>query len=191
MARSLDEFLEMTNANTIRCNNQFEIEFSFPDYCKVNQELFDGVMYGQGITLPNRTVEYAAVSYKGAEFQNIVPTRMTWEQEHTMTVMSDVNGRFRRAFLWLQAQVINPDIEAGSVFEGDRRVHRNNVMRVILFDWDNKTVASIYKFVNVKITSVGGLTLTYEGGDKATFEVGFKSTYWQIEQQNGTGLYQR
>jgi len=117
---------------------------------------------------------------------------MTWEQEHTMTIISDVNGSWRRAFLAWQARIINPDIEAGSVFEGDRRMHMESNIRVRLFDWDNKTVITTYAFRNVKITSVGGLTLTYEGGDKATFEVGFRSSYWLIEQgDKGYITYQR
>lgn len=191
MARSLAEFLEATNANTIRSTNQFEVEIYTP-YEDINQALRVGVMFGQGLTLPNRNVEYANVSYKGAEFQNLVPTRMTWEQEHTMTIISDVNGSWRRAFLAWQARIINPDIEAGSVFEGDRRMHMESNIRVRLFDWDNKTVITTYAFRNVKITSVGGLTLTYEGGDKATFEVGFRSSYWLIEQgDKGYITYQR
>lgn len=191
MARSLQEFLNATNANTIRANNQFEVEV-YTGYPDLDAALHTGIMFGQGITLPNRTLEFAPVSYKGAEFTNLVPTTMKWESDHTMTIISDVNGSWRRAFLAWQAKVINPDIEAGSVFEGDRRMNPQSNLRVTLFDWDNKTVASIYKFFNIKIQSVGGLTLTYEGGDKATFEVIFKSTYWMIEYAaKGHAIYQR
>lgn len=129
------------------------------------------MMFGQGLTLPNRTLEFAAVSYKGAEFANLVPATMKWETDHSMTIISDVNGSWRRAFLKWQAKVINPDIPGGSVFEGDRRINRQSNLRVTLFDYDNKTVSQIYKFFNVKIASVGGENLSYNGGDTATFEV--------------------
>lgn len=50
----------------------------------------------------------------------------------------------------------------------------------------------IYKFYNIKIASVSGEALTYEGGDKSTFEVGFKSTYWVLEySKSGHAMYQR
>lgn len=101
-----------------------------------------------------------------------------------MTIISDVNGSWRRAFLKWQAKVINPDIPGGSVFEGDRRINPQSNLRITLFDYDNKTVSQIYKFFNVKISSVGGEALSYDSGDKATFEVQFKSTYWVIEQSN-------
>lgn len=138
-------------------------------------------MFGQGLTLPDRTLEFASVSYKGAEFTNLVPTTMKWTTDHSMTIISDVNGSWRRVFLAWQAKVINPDIPGGSAFDGDRRINPQSNLRVTLFDYDNKTVSQIFKFFNVKIMSVGGETLTYEGGDKATFEVGFKSTYWVCE----------
>lgn len=191
MARSLEEFLNATNANTVRANNQFEVE-AYSGYADIDLALHTGIMFGTGITLPNRTLEFANLYYKGAEFTNLVPTTMKWETDHTMTIVSDVNGSWRRAFLAWQAKIINPDIEAGSVFEGDRRINPQSNLRVTLFDWDNKTVSMIYKFYNIKIASVSGEALTYEGGDKSTFEVGFKSTYWVLEySKSGHAMYQR
>lgn len=50
----------------------------------------------------------------------LVPTYITMEQEHTMTVLDDVNGTNRRLFLAWQGKVMNPDIAGGSLFEGNR-----------------------------------------------------------------------
>lgn len=69
----------------------------------------------------------------------LVPIKMTMEQEHTMSVLDDVNGSNRRLFLAWLAKIINPAISEGSVFEGDRGVSKA-VIRLELFDKDNKTV---------------------------------------------------
>lgn len=180
MARSLQEFLNAASTNTIRVNNQFEI-MATSGYSDIDKVLETAVMFGQGISLPSRTIEYAAVSYKGFEFGNLVPTKMTMESEHTVTIIADVNGAYRRAFLAWMGKVMNPDITGGSVLEGDRRVNDKSIIRVQLFDYDNKTVTETYKFFNVRVTEVGAITLTYDGGDKATFDVKFKSSYWEIE----------
>ena len=69
----------------------------------------------------------------------LVPTKMTMDQEHSMTVLDDVNGTNRRFFLrWLN-KTMNADISGGSLFEGDRGV-KDTVIRLELFDKDNKTV---------------------------------------------------
>ena len=180
MAHALQEFLNAANSNTIRANNQYEVEAQ-SGYSDIDEVLQKAVMFGQIFTLPNRTLEFASVSYKGAEFANLVPTTMKWENEHTMTIIADVNGEYRRAFLAWQGKVINPDISGGSKFEGERQMNDQSILRVRLLDSNNDDVVETYKFYNVKISSVGGISLTYEGGDKATFDVTFKSTYWEIE----------
>ena len=181
MAHALQDFLNAANSNTIRVNNQFELEAA-SGYADIDNVLNTAVMFGQNFTLPNRTLEFASVHYKGAEFTNLVPTTMKWENEHTVTVVADINGEYRRAFLAWQGKVINPDISGGSKFEGDRSINDQSLIRIRLFDKDNETVIQNYKCFNVRITNVGNMTLTYDGGDKATFECGFKSTYWEIEE---------
>lgn len=180
MAHALQDFLNAANSNTIRSTNQYEIEIQ-SGYSDIDEVLQTAAMFGQNFTLPNRTLEFASVSYKGAEFTNLVPTTMKWETDHAMTVIADINGDYRRAFLAWQGKVINPDISGGSKFEGERQMNDQSIIRIRLFDSDNETIIETYKFYNVKIASVGGISLQYEGGDKATFEVGFKSTYWEIE----------
>lgn len=185
MARALNEFLAAATANTIRCNNQYEV-VATSGITEIDNVLNKAVMFGKGFTLPARGIEYASVSYKGFECANLVPTRMTMENEHTMTIVADVNGEYRRAFLAWQNHVMNADITGGSKFEGDRGVNEKASIRVQLFDKDNETVIETYKFYNVQISNVGSMTLTYEGGEAASFDVSFKSTYWEIEKaENG------
>ena len=181
-AYSLQDFLNTANSNTIRANNQYEVfcTSGYDEIDKVLQKL--APIYGQGFVLPARGIDYASVSFKGYEMTNIVPTRMTMEQDHTVTFLCDVNGELRRAMLAWQGKVMNPDISGGSYVEGDRGINEKSIIRVHLFDKDNETVIEKYKFFNVRITNVGNMTLTYDGGDKLTMEVGFKSTYWEIEE---------
>lgn len=187
MAKSVAEFLNAANSNTIRCNNQYEL-FCTSGYDDIDKVLELATLYGQGFELPNRTIEYASVSFKGFEMANIVPTRMAMGSDHSVNVLCDVNGELRRAFLAWQGKVMNPDIEGGSYFEGDRGINEKSIIRIHLFDKDNETVITKYKFFNVRVTEVGPVTLTYEGGDKATFTVNFKSTYWTIEEAKNGAL---
>lgn len=112
---------------------------------------------------------------------NIVPTKMSMGNEHNVTITADVNGEYRRAFLAWQGKVMNPAITDGSCFEGERGVNPRSVVRIQLLGADNKTVVETYKFYNVRVTNVGPMQLTYEGGDVATFDVTFRSTFWEIE----------
>ena len=105
-------------------------------------------------TVPQRSVEYADVSFKGYSAP-LVPTRMTMDQEITMNVTADVNGEYRRAFLKWMNNVIDADIEGGSVFAGSRGVNPRSLIRLQLFDSDNETVVETYKFFNVQISNVG------------------------------------
>lgn len=129
MATALSEFLQQTTANTIRSNNTWEAMW-VSGYQDVDAVLKHAVMYGKNFDLPGRTVEYAGVSYKGVTFPNIVPTHMSFETEHTVTITADVNGQYRRAFLAWMGKVMNPDIEGGSVLEGDRGVNDKASVRI-------------------------------------------------------------
>ena len=181
MAKSVEEFLNAANSNTIRCTNQFEVYLT-SGYSDIDKVLEKATLFGQSFTVPSRTIEYAAVSFKGFSMENIVPTKMSMENTHTITFLDDVNGELRRAFLAWQGKVMNPDIEGGSYFEGDRGINQQSVIRLHLFDKDNETVIQKYKFFNVRVTNVASIGLTYDGGDKSTFDVEFKSTYWTLEE---------
>lgn len=137
MAHSLQEFLNAANADTIRCTNQFQITIT-TGYSDIDAQMENTLLYGQSFTIPQRSNEYAEVSFKGYSMP-LVPTRMTMDQEHSMTVLDDVNGTNRRLFLAWLGKVINPAIDDGSLFEGNRGVSES-VIRLELFDKDNKTV---------------------------------------------------
>ena len=180
MAHPLSEFLQAATSDTIRCNNTFEIEAS-SGYSDVDSIIQKVTLFGQNITIPERSVEYSPVSFKGYEVPNLVPNRMVMQNDHTMSVLADINGEHRRLFLRWMNHVMNADIEGGSLFEGYRGVNEKSTIRIRLFDKYNKDVVETYKFWNVAIKSVGSIQLDYNGGEAAKFEVGFVSSFWQIE----------
>lgn len=179
MATAYEKFLNLATSNTIRCTNQYEIELTSGD-SEVDAVLQNARLMTKDFTIPQRSVEYANVSFKGYEAP-LVPTRITMDQEITINVIADVNGEYRRAFLRWMNRVIDADIEGGTVFAGDRGVNPRSLVRLLLFDKDNETVIETYKFFNVQISNVGQTTLTYEGGEAASFPVTFKCTYWKLE----------
>ena len=180
MAHALNEFLQAATADNIRCTNQFEIEAT-SGYSDVDAVLEKTMIFGQNLAIPTRSINYATVSFKGYEMTSLVPTTLAMDQEHTMTVLEDINGENRRAFLAWQNHVMNAAISDGSLFEGDRGINANAILRIRLFDKDNKTVCQTYKFYNVCVKSVGSLELDYNGGDAGRFQVTFGSTYWELE----------
>lgn len=189
MAHSLAEFLNLAQSDTIRCTNQFQINIT-TGYSDIDAEIEKVLLFGQSFTIPQRQIEYANVAFKGYEMP-LVPTKMTMDQEHSMTVLDDVNGTNRRLFLAWQGKVMNPDIASGSLFEGNRGVSESKI-RLELFDADNKTVIQTYEFNGVQVKSVGNTELTYEGGDKSTFTVGFSSIFWSCsDNKKGSFLDQR
>lgn len=184
MARSVAEFLNQATQDTIRCTNQFEVKWT-SGIQELDQIMEDTMIYGQSFSIPKRGVEYAEVSFKGFSVPNLVPTRITEDQEITMNIIEDVNGTNRRIFETAMNHVMNFDIAGGSVFEGDRGVNPNSILRLELFDKDNKTVIQTYKFWNVHVKEVGATSLDYNGGDVAKFDVIFVCSYWEIESTKG------
>ena len=102
------------------------------------------------------------------------------EQDHSMTVLDDVEGTNRRLFLAWMNKTMNAAISDGSLFEGDRGVHQSTI-RLELFDKDNKTIIQTYKFVGVDVKNVGNISLNYDGGQASSFTVQFRSLYWECE----------
>ena len=178
MAHAIEQFLNQANSSTIRCTNTFEIEI-VTVYPELDKNMEAAMLFGQEIALPNREIEQAEVAYKGYSMP-LVPTKMNMEHEHTIKVLDDIDGTNRRLFLAWMNKTMDADIDGGSVFAGDRGVS-NSTIRVILFGKDNETVSQIYRFVGVRVKTVGNISLTYDGGDKSTFDVTFTSLYWKIE----------
>jgi hypothetical protein len=187
MATSINQFLQQATSNTIRSNNQYEV-VATSGIAEIDNVLKNAVMFGKNMTLPTRNIEYASLHYKGFECANMVPTHMTMGNEVTININCDTNGEYRRAFLAWQNSVMNADIEGGSVFEGDRGVNEKSIIRVHLLDKDNQTVCETYKFYNVRIKSVGEVSLSYEGGSAAEFSVTCGFTYWNIENAKNGAL---
>jgi hypothetical protein len=129
--------------------------------------------------LPTRQTNYADVSFKGYAFP--IPTSQQMGTEHSMTVNADANGEIRRAFLAWQEKTWDPDIEGGSVLEGDRRLNTGSVIRIHLLDNDMKSISEVYKMVGVRIGEVGSLQVSNTDANVSQFNVNFRSAYWQIE----------
>lgn len=180
MANTLQKFLQIASSDTIRCTNQFEVSW-VTGVPEIDQQMEDVVIFGQSFTVPKRNLEYAPVSFKGYEVPNLVPTHIDMTKEVSMELLDDVNGTNRRLFLAAMNHVMNFDIEGGSLFEGDRGVNPNSILRLKLFDKDNETVIQTYKFWNVHVKEVGETSLTYQGGDTSKFTVSFVCSYWQLE----------
>lgn len=142
------------------------------------------MIFGQSFVIPKRSVNYAPVSFKGYEIPNLVPTNIDMTKETTIEMLDDTDGSIRRAFFAWMNHVMNFDISGGSVFEGDRGVNDNSVIRLKLFDKTNKRISQIYKFYNVTIKDVGETSLSYTGGDASKFSVIIGCTYWEIAQAN-------
>lgn len=98
MATPLSQFLQQTTADNIRSNNTYELE-CYSGYTDIDNVLKTTVMYAKSIAMPSRTVEYASVWFKGYECVNLVPTRVSMETTHTISVYADINGTNRRCFL--------------------------------------------------------------------------------------------
>lgn len=148
-------------------------------YPEIDAVLKDITMYGHGISIPSRTTNFSTVSFKGMEVP--IPTNQAFSQDHSMTVNADAAGQIRRAFLAWQGKTWDPDIEAGSVFAGDRRLNTGSVIRACLLDNDMESIAETYIFKCVRIASVGELQVSNVDANVSTFEVQFKSVYSGIE----------
>jgi len=187
MAHSLNEFLAAATADTIRCTNQFEIELNTGDE-ELNKIIEDNkiILFGQNLAIPSRGIQYADVSFKGYNMTNLVPTSLTMDQEHSMSVIDDVTGLHRRVFLKWMNNVMNADIKGDSLFEGYRGVNDGSYLRLNLFAADNKTISETYEFFNVVVKTVGNTTVDYNGGDTAKFDVTFGSTFWRVLTKNGS-----
>jgi len=178
MARSLQSFLNNIQKTGVRTQNMWELEV-YSGYDDVDEALQDVTLYIQGFTAPNRTQEYADVPYKAYPIP--VPTHMTMENEHSLTIRADINGNIRKAFMKWQSYMTDPAIGNGSVFGGDRRIPKNSYVRLHLLGADMETVVETYRIVGVSVANVGNLEVSNEAADVTTFEVGLRSVYWEIE----------
>ena len=141
-------------------------------------------IYGNGFTLPDRTVNFDNLQYRAYNIP--IPTNLEMGQDHDITVYADVRGDLRRACLDWQAACLNPDITGGSYFESNRRPTRigpaegqEPTITVQLLAPDFYTVVEQTVIYGARVTKVGGLELTNTGAGISTFTVSFKSVYWE------------
>lgn len=121
MNYNLSQAIGLFNQDQVRTQTMYEIEFS-SGFSIIDQTLHRMQVYGNGFTLPDRTVNFEDLQYRAYKIP--VPTTLDMGQDHSVTVYADVRGDLRRAMLDWQAACINPDITLGSYFESNRRPTR-------------------------------------------------------------------
>jgi len=178
MAKSLQTFLNNIQKTGVRTQNMWELEV-FSGYSDVDKELQDITLYVSGFSAPTRTQAYAEVKYKA--YPIAVPSVMTMQNEHDLTVRADVNGNIRKAFMKWQSYMTDPAISNGSVFGGDRRVPRNSYIRLHLLGADMETVVETYRIIGVSVAEIGAIEFSNDSAEVATFSVKLQSVYWEIE----------
>jgi len=192
MAESLYNFMQAMNKNNVRTQNLFEMKVFIPQELKnasgaqghILTNFFNPNMtyYGQNFSLPGRTINNVPVGFKG--FTVPVPTTMSMDQQHTVTVNADINGDLRRAFLAWQACTMNPQIDRnGGFFEGNRHLNNTSKIYIALIDpsfEDKHSVQDIYEIDGVFISNVGPMNFSNTESGIATFDVQFTSQYWQV-----------
>lgn len=184
MAESLQNFLSKLSTDQLRTTNLFEIQISTP-YPDVNEIVGEQItFFAEGFQVPSRTQNFADVGFKG--YNVPVPTNMQMEQDHTITVRADSDGRLRRAFLLWQNNISNTQnvLTNASFLSGDKHYQYNSQIRIRLLDPGNTNkVIETYTMYGVRISSVGGLQVSNTDASVATFDVGFKSVWWETDKE--------
>ena len=186
---NLSQAIDLYNQDQVRTQTMYEIDF-FSGIPKIDATMQRMQVYGQGFTLPERTVNFEDLQYRAYKIP--VPTTIDMGQDHSVTVYADVRGDLRRACLDWQAACLNPDITGGSFFESNRRPTKlgpaegqTPSITVKLLAPDYQTSVETTMIYGSRVTKVGGLELSNTSGGISTFSVDFKSVYW--EQLPGDG----
>ena len=186
---SLIEAIDLYNQDQVRTQTMYEIDF-FSGIPKIDATMSRMQVYGQGFTLPDRTVNFDNLQYRAYNIP--VPTTLEMGQDHSVTVYADVRGDLRRACLDWQAACLNPDITGGSFFESNRRPTKlgpaegqTPSITVKLLAPDYQTSVETTMIYGSRVAKVGGLDMSNTAGGISTFSVDFKSVYW--EQLPGDG----
>ena len=186
---NLSQAIDLYNQDQVRTQTMYEIDF-FSGIPKIDATMQRMQVYGQGFTLPDRTVNFDNLQYRAYNIP--VPTTLEMGQDHSVTVYADVRGDLRRACLDWQAACLNPDITGGSFFESNRRPTKlgpaegqTPSITVKLLAPDQQTSVETTMIYGARVTKVGGLELSNTAGGISTFSVDFKSVYW--EQLPGDG----
>ena len=180
---NLSQAIDLYNQDQVRTQTMYEIDF-FSGIPKIDATMQRMQVYGQGFTLPDRTVNFDNLQYRAYNIP--VPTTLEMGQDHSVTVYADVRGDLRRACLDWQAACLNPDITGGSFFESNRRPTKlgpaegqTPSITVKLLAPDYQTSVETTMIYGSRVTKVGGLDMSNTAGGISTFSVDFKSVYWQ------------
>ena len=184
---NLTQAIDLFNKDQVRTAHMYAIEFT-SGIDKIDATLSRMQVYGNGFTLPDRTVNFDNLQYRAYNIP--IPTNLEMGQDHDVTVYADVRGDLRRAMLDWQAACLDPAITQGSFFESNRRPTRigpndgkQPMIMVQLLAPDFQSVVETTTIYGARVTKVGGLELSNTGATISTFTVSFKSVYW--EQQTG------
>tara|TARA_A100001011_G_scaffold396956_1_gene496503 strand:+ start:2486 stop:3058 length:573 start_codon:yes stop_codon:yes gene_type:complete len=180
--KTLTSFLNELKERGIRKQNQFQLLVT-TGTAEIDDELQNLTMWASTATLPTRTQEFTDVFYHGYPFK--LPTRLGMDQTTSLSIKSDSDGIFRRAFLAWMGKVSNPAITDGSIMEGEKKINTSGNIRMIFFKDDMETVSETYKLVGCVPSSVGGLLLSNESADISTFDVELTFQYFELEEAEG------
>lgn len=200
---TLQNFVSSVNKYGVRTQNTFRMKISLPslpgmdnfsarltrshqDIMKIlDHELF---CYGQGFTLPARTIEYADAFFQG--YPVPVPTVMKFGTTHEMTFNDDATGTLRNIMYLWQNMTINGNVSDGN-FEGNRYGYDLATLTVYLTnnEYDTKTNISTsaltprplaYKLHGVTVANIGETTLSNTESGIATLPVTLRSQYFEL-----------
>jgi hypothetical protein len=182
MARPIQDFITILQNKALRTQNMWEAEIS-TGYSDVDEKMKNITFFLEDFSAPNRKQETVAVNFKGYPLN--VPSKITMENEHALTVRCDVNGDMRRLFLKWMNYVSAANISQGSFFGGEKRIPKNAIMRIRCLGMDMKTVLETYKIYGCLPTQVGDMKMSNTEAAVVTFEVKVTSQYWEVESATG------
>lgn len=206
---TLSNFVSTINKFGIRTQNLFALKVTFPNktmkamsnfdsgtrvnWQKLENELNGSLFcYGQGFTLPERSINYVDVSFQGHPVP--IPTVMRYGTDHDMTFNDDITGSLRAIFTLWQNATINGNVEDGN-FEGNRFTGNATTtftanMKVYLLSneyeqlpvnytaFGDKNIG--YELKGVTVGTIGATTLSNVGSEVATLPIKLRSQYWQM-----------
>jgi len=182
MAKSLNKFLNEVQQKGVRLQNYYELEI-ISGYDDVDKVLEKIDIWAETAEVPSRTQEYTDLPYNGYPLQ--IPTTFLMQNEHALTIRSDMHGNIRKAFLKWMAYVTDPAISQGSGLGGDKRIPANSYVRMHLLASDMETRVETYKLMGVGVQEVGIMSLSNATAEVATFDVTLKSQFHEIENNQG------
>lgn len=208
---TLSKFVTTINTYGVRSQNLFAMKLTFPtstmramhnfnDTTRVNWGRLSGELnkslfaYGHGFTIPDRTINYADVSFQG--YGVPIPTTMQFGTTHEMTFNDDLSGSLRGILLLWQNATINGNVTDGNFegnrFTGDPSASYGANLKIYLMsnEYDPDAIRATpfgnphigYELRGVTVARVGDTTLSNIDSAIATIPVTLRSQYWELFQ---------